>query len=75
MNPSIFIIEKILNDNFFSLEMAGRLSEITGKPVKQITIEAQARRKSRLLLNPEYIQFYKEKGFEESDYMQKQSAE
>lgn len=30
MNPSVFIIEKILNDNFFSLDMAGRLSEITG---------------------------------------------
>lgn len=53
MNPSSFIIEKIIRDNFFSLEMAIRLSQITGKPVKQNTIEAQAKRGSRLLLSPQ----------------------
>lgn len=74
MNPSSFIIEKIIRDNFFSLEMAIRLSQITGKPVKQNTIEAQAKRGSRLLLSPECILFYKEKGFSEEDYIQ-QTAE
>ncbi|MBG0515343.1 hypothetical protein HZP84_03870 [Elizabethkingia anophelis] len=64
------IAEKILTDNIFSLEMCLYMSQ-KGIPIKQLTIEGQAKRRSDKLLHPICIDFYKSKGIEE--YLDKQS--
>lgn len=58
---SQIIIDKILNDNEFSLELAKRIG------IQQQSVKNLARRSSKMLTLYEAITFYKEKGFNEKD--------
>lgn len=55
------IIEKIMNDNAFSMELAKRLM------LQQQSVKAMARRNSKNLTLYEAVCFYKENGFTEDD--------
>ena len=57
MKVSKIIIEKILNDNNFSIELAKRLGN------QQQSVLGLARRNSRNLTLWEAVLFYKEQGF------------
>nr|WP_314474010.1 hypothetical protein [uncultured Capnocytophaga sp.] len=59
MKVSKIIIEKILNDNNFSIELAKRLGN------QQQSVLGLARRNSRNLTLWEAVLFYKEQGFSE----------
>lgn len=61
MKISQKIIEKILNDNVFSIELAKRLGN------QQQSILGLARRNSRNLTLWEAVMFYKEQGFTEEE--------
>lgn len=58
---SKIIINKILNDNDFSLELAIRLG------IQQQSVKGLAKRKSEKLTLYEAIIFYKEKGYTENE--------
>nr|WP_315126330.1 hypothetical protein [uncultured Capnocytophaga sp.] len=64
MKVSNLIIEKILNDNNFSIELAKRLG------VRQQSVMGLARRNSRNLTFWEAVKFYKEQGFSEEQIFQ-----
>ena len=59
MKVSKIIIERILNDNNFSIELAKRLGN------QQQSVLGLARRNSRNLTLWEAVLFYKEQGFSE----------
>ena len=61
MKVSKIIIEKILNDNNFSIELAKRLGN------QQQSVLGLARRNSRNLTLWEAVLFYKEQGFTEEE--------
>jgi len=61
MKVSKIIIEKILNDNNFSIELAKRLGN------QQQSVLGLARRNSRNLTLWEAVLFYKEQGFTEKE--------
>lgn len=61
MEVSETIIEKILNDNNFSIELAKRLGN------QQQSVLGLARRNSRNLTLWEAVMFYKEQGFTEEE--------
>ena len=61
MEVSETIIEKILNDNNFSIELAKRLGN------QQQSVLGLARRNSRNLTLWEVVMFYKEQGFTEEE--------
>ena len=65
MKVSKIIIEKILNDNEFSIELAKRLGN------QQQSVLGVARRNSRNLTLWEAVMFYKEKGFTEEQIFEK----
>ena len=65
MKVSKIIIEKILNDNEFSIELAKRLGN------QQQSVLGLARRNSRNLTLWEAVMFYKEKGFTEEQIFEK----
>lgn len=65
MKVSKIIIEKILNDNEFSIELAKRLGN------QQQSVLGLARRNSRNLTLWEAVMFYKEKGFTEEQIFKK----
>lgn len=55
------IIDKILNDNTFSMELAKRLM------LQQQSVKALARRNSKNLTLYDAVNFYKENGFGDDD--------
>ena len=61
MKVSQIILDKILNDNEFSLELA----KIIG--IQQQSVKALAKRNSKILTLYQAIIFYKERGFEDKD--------
>jgi hypothetical protein len=61
MKVSKIIIEKILNDNNFSIELAKKLGN------QQQSVLGLARRNSRNLTLWEAVLFYKEQGFTEEE--------
>lgn len=65
MKVSKIIIEKILNDNEFSIELAKRLGN------QQQSVLGLARRNSRNLTLWEAVMFYKEQGFTEEQIFEK----
>ena len=65
MKVSKIIIEKILSDNEFSIELAKRLGN------QQQSVLGLARRNSRNLTLWEAVMFYKEKGFTEEQILEK----
>ena len=65
MKVSKIIIEKILNDNEFSIELAKRLGN------QQQSVLGLARRNSRNLTLWEAVMFYTEKGFTEEQIFEK----
>ena len=65
MKVSKIIIEKILSDNEFSIELAKRLGN------QQQSVLGLARRNSRNLTLWEAVMFYKEKGFTEEQIFEK----
>ena len=65
MKVSKIIIEKILNDNEFSIELAKRLGN------QQLSALGLARRNSRNLTLWEAVMIYKEKGFTEEQIFEK----
>lgn len=67
MEVSEVIIEKILKDNEFSMELAKRLD------VQQQTVLGNARKNSRNLKLWEAVMFYKERGFTEEEIFKKTS--
>ena len=64
MEVTNLIIQKILNDNNFSIELAKRLG------VQQQSVLGLARRNSRNLTLWEAVAFYKEQGFSEEQIFQ-----
>lgn len=58
---SQLIINKILEDNNFSLKLAQRIG------VQQQSIKALAKRNSKILTLYEAVLFYKENGFQEDE--------
>ena len=64
MEVTNLIIQKILNDNNFSIELAKRLG------VQQQSVLGLARRNSRNLTLWEAVVFYKEQGFSEEQIFQ-----
>lgn len=66
---------RILNDSKFSLDLAVIITRKSEEPLKQITLEAQAKRESNILLLPNYIDAYKELGYSEEDIFEKEPAE
>ena len=64
MEVTNLIIQKILNDNNFSIELAKRLG------VQQQSVLGLARRNSRNLTLWEDVVFYKEQGFSEEQIFQ-----
>ena len=64
MEVTNLIIQKILNDNNFSIELAKRLG------VQQQSVLGLARRNSRNLSLWEAVVFYKEQGFSEEQIFQ-----
>ena len=64
MELTNLIIQKILNDNNFSIELAKRLG------VQQQSVLGLARRNSRNLTLWEAVVFYKEQGFSEEQIFQ-----
>ena len=69
MKVSKIIIEKILNDNNFSIELAKRLGN------QQQSVLGLARRNSRNLTLWEAVLFYKEQGFTEKEIFCDSEAE
>ena len=69
MKVSKIIIEKILNDNNFSIELAKRLGN------QQQSVLGLARRNSRNLTLWEAVLFYKEQGFTEEQIFCDYSSE
>ncbi|WP_172919429.1 hypothetical protein [Capnocytophaga canis] len=69
MKLSKKIFNKVIEDNDFSLEMAKRLQ------ITQWAVIQRAKRKSRTLMLPECIAFYKEQGFIEEDIFEKEEVE
>ena len=69
MKVSKIIIEKILNDNNFSIELAKRLGN------QQQSVLGLARRNSRNLTLWESVLFYKEQGFTEEQIFHDFSSE
>ena len=69
MKVSKIIIEKILNDNNFSIELAKRLGN------QQQSVLGLARRNSRNLTLWEAVLFYKEQGFTEEQIFFDYSSE
>ena len=69
MKVSKIIIEKILNDNNFSIELAKRLGN------QQQSVLGLARRNSRNLTLWEAVLFYKEQGFTEEKIFHDFSSE
>ena len=65
MKVSKIIIEKILNDNEFSIELAKRLGN------QQQSVLGLARRNSRNLTLWEAVMFYKEQDFTEEQIFEK----
>lgn len=62
------ILEKILTDNDFSLELA----KVFG--IKQVSLEMLARRNSGKLTQYSAVEFYRKKGFSEKEIFEKEKA-
>ena len=74
MRLSKEILDRIKADNIFSLNMAKYISQKTGEPIKQLTIERQAERASDRLLLPACLDFYKSQGYTEQNIFEQPSA-
>lgn len=66
MTISQKIIKRIISDNDFSLRMAIHLK------VTQVAVILKARRKSNSLLLPNCIEFYKQNGYSDDEFLEKQ---
>ncbi|MGV4529327.1 hypothetical protein [Ornithobacterium rhinotracheale] len=69
MRASKLIIEKILNDNDFSIEVAKRLN------LRQSSVLGLARRNSDKLLHYQAVKFYQEQGYTEKEFMEAEKTE
>lgn len=69
MKPNRKLVQEILSNNVFSLELAKILN------VKQNVILKRAERYSQLLLLEMCVKFYKEQGFTEEDIFEKEDVE